>query len=164
MEKPRGFTIVEILVVCAVIGILFTIVSVAWALTLRESEDDTRFAEQQEWVSRFQTYRAQNGIYPDLPVNSRHCLGIDFPENQCGNSITATSASSNPALQALSKVGTLPEYQHRAVNGYVGPWVTYTPSNQINIYQSYHNGPCPSGTSHDTTFSEGVVCYITLAK
>lgn len=168
----RGFTVVEILVVTAVIGILFSIVTVAWSFTMRDGEDDTRYAEHQEWISRFETYRAQHSVYPNsasatnntTPLTGKYCLGTDFPDNRCGDGIVATSVSSNRVLQELSKVGTLPEYTHKKAKGYTGPWADYNQPTQIRIYQSYFSGPCPSGTSQDAAFTGGVVCYITLKK
>lgn len=169
----RGFTVVEILVVTAVIGILFGIVTVAWSFTLRDGEDDTRYAEHQEWVSRFATYRAQHNVYPNSasptantePLNGRYCLGTDFPDNQCGDGIAATPLGSNRVLQEISKVGTLPEYTHKKAGSYTGPWADYSQfpaTGQIRIYQAYFNSPCPSDTTHDAAFTGGTVCYIAL--
>lgn len=175
MQKMRGFTVVEILVVTAVLGILFAIVTVAWAFTLRDSEDDTRFAQHQEWISRFETYRTQNGVYPNsasatdntTPLDGEYCLGTDFPDNQCGDGIVATPVSANRVLEELSKVGTLPEYTNKKANSYTGPWADYTQfssTGQIRIYQSYSSDPCPSGTSRDANYTGGVVCYATITR
>lgn len=164
MTKSRGFTVVEILVICAVIGILFTIVTVTWNTVLRDSEDDTRLAEHNEWVGRFQTYRAQRAIFPDLPVGTNACLGRDFPENRCGNGINATAPQTAQLLDELGKIGSLPEYPRKKVNTYNGPWATYPTTTNIRVYHSYRNSTCPSGTVQDTAYSGGTVCYIELQK
>lgn len=158
----------------AVIGILFTIVTVAWSITLRQGEDDTRHAEQQEWVSRFETYQAQQGVYPNSSsatdntsqLSGRYCLGTNFPNNRCGNNdIPTDDASPNRVMQELRKVGTLPEYEHKLVRGRSGPWADYQTPAYIRVYQAYYNSQCPNGTTHDSTYSgEGAVCYVTLSK
>lgn len=167
MKKLPGFTVVEILIIIAVIGILFTIVTVAWSSTMRDSEDDTRHAEHQEWVSRFETYETQQGIYPDLASSSSgtsYCLGTKFAGNRCGANNIATNDAANPAINELGKVGTLPEYTHKDAHGRTGPWARYYTSS-IRVYHAYYNGTCPSGTTRDTTFTgEGAVCYVTLNK
>lgn len=177
MKKSRGFTIVEILIVIAVLGILFTIVSVAWITILRQGEDDTRYAEQQEWVSRFETYRGQHGVFPNsasatentTPLTGEYCLGTGFPGNRCkrvsgADSISTNDNAPNRVMQELAKVGTLPDYQRIAVGEYVGPWADYRTPTEIRVYQAYDSTPCPGDTTRDTALSEGVVCYITLRK
>lgn len=170
MKNVRGFTVVEIIVVCVVVGIIASIGTIAWNMTLQRGRDRTREGEQKEWVARFETYRNRFNVYPNsasttnnnTAITGYHCLGADFPSNQCGGGPMATTASNNRVMQELAKVGTLPEYSHTRVNGYVGPWADYTNTSRIRVYQSYE-GSCPTDTTN-ASISGAVVCYIDLSK
>lgn len=173
MHKSGGFTIVEIIIVCIVLGILVTIGTVSWAGSLVSGRDRTRNIEQQDWVKRYDTYRNRYNVYPNtsstgVALNARYCLGTAFPSNTCAGGSIATStndAAPNTVMTELTKVGTLPDYKHSLARGnYVGPWADYTTSTRIRIYQAYEGESCPAGTTIDTTYSGATVCYIELAK
>lgn len=174
MQKSSGFTVVEIIVVCIAIGILASVVVVGWAGTLTAGKDRNRASEQKEWATRFETYRNRFMVYPNsaddtgtTSLNSRYCLGTNFPSNNCagGGILTSTNDSSpNKLMQALAKVGSLPSYTHEAINGYTGPWADYTNSTRIRIYHSYLKSTCPDGTTKDTSFTGATICYIEFTK
>lgn len=174
MQKSSGFTVVEIIVVCIAIGILASIVVVGWSGTLISGKDHNRAAEQQEWASRFETYRNRYMVYPNAAddtgttaLSGRYCLGTGFPGNNCagGGILTATNDTSpSKLMQVLAKVGTLPSYTHETVNGYTGPWADYTTSTRIRIYHSYAESTCPARTTRDTSFTGATICYIELTK
>jgi len=50
MRKSAGFTVVELIVICVVLGILVSIGTVAWSATSNRSTDRTLAAEQQAWL------------------------------------------------------------------------------------------------------------------
>ena len=174
MQKMSGFTIVEIVVICAVIAILATVIGVGWSGTVASGRDRAHATEQKEWIGRYETFRQRFSVYPSAAdeanttaLAGRYCLGSGFAGNQCaGGSILtpATSTDNNKLLRDLAKVGTLPEYQHTAVNGYTGPWADYTNATRIRIYHSYIKSTCPDGTTKDTTITGANLCYIQLEK
>lgn len=172
MYKSGGFTIVEVLIVCIVIGILASIGIVSWGGSLTGGRDRTRLAEQQDWAKRFETYRNRYNVYPNAAsgggaLSGRYCLGTGFPTNSCAGASIATStndASPNDVMVELAKVGTTPDYKHQAARGgYVGPWADYTSSSRIRIQQAYEGTSCPSGTTQES-ITGATVCYIELAK
>lgn len=176
MRKTSGFTIVEIIIICAVVGILAGIIAVGWNGTLIAGRDRARNSEQQDWAKRFETYRQRFGTYPasnlasTTALTGTHCLGQGFPDSRCVRSSGVpytTENTSSDIMQLLAKVGTLPEYKHLpARGGYIGPWVSYiagTPGN-VRIYHAYEATDCPNGTTHDTSYSGGTVCYIQFTK
>ncbi len=173
MQKSSGFTIVEIIIVCIVVGILASVVIVGWSGALTSGRDRTRAAEQKDWAKRFETYRQRFSVYPASNVagtaalTGTHCLGVNFPSSRCINASGTNQNASSDIMQLLAKVGTLPDYQHTTTRGgYVGPWVSYiagTPGN-IRIYQAFEGASCPADTTQDTTYTGGTVCYIQFTK
>lgn len=173
MHKSGGFTIVEIIVVCIVLGILVTIGTVSWSSSLTAGRDRTREAEQREWAKRFETYRNRYGVYPNATsagaaLTTRYCLGTGFPSNSCAGGSIATStndASPNAVMTEIAKTGTIPEYKHQSARGnYVGPWADYTTSTRIRIYQAYEGTACPANTTQDSTLSGATACYVEFTK
>lgn len=185
MQKMSGFTIVEIIIVCVVLGILASVIGFGWNGTLVAGRDRMRETEQKDWARRFETYRQRFNAYPaanlagTAALTGSYCLGVDFPSNRCIRSTgtpfeTASTSSTSPSslpdiLQQLAKIGTLPEYKHVAGRGgFVGPWVQFisgTPGT-IRIYHAYESATCPGETTQDTNspYSGGTVCYIQFTK
>lgn len=171
MEKRAGFTVVEILIVCIVLGILVTIGTIGWSNTVEKSRDRTRETEQNAWAKSFETYRQRFVVYPHanasgVAIAGEHCLGTGFPGGRCKSSGSPIAENANSAImQELEKVGTLPSYPHeQPAGGYIGPWVNYNTTGEIRIYQSYTQASCPEGTVDDTSYTGATVCYIRLTK
>lgn len=171
MYKSGGFTIIEVIVVCIVIGILVGIGTIGWSSSLTAGRDRTREIEQQDWVKRFQTYKQRYNLYPSYTSDSsstaltgRYCLGTGFPSGQCGGaSTTATEATSAGLMTQLAKIGTLPEFKHTVARGYTGPWVDYSVATRIRIFQAYEGTNCPANTTN-AAVSGATICYVDLDK
>ncbi|MBP9669994.1 prepilin-type N-terminal cleavage/methylation domain-containing protein [Candidatus Woesebacteria bacterium] len=61
----KGFTLIELLVVIAIIGILITVGSVSYQKAVRLSRDSKRKTDLEQIRQALETYRAENGSYPD---------------------------------------------------------------------------------------------------
>lgn len=63
--KKNGFTLIEILIVVAIIGILSTMGLMAFQTSLRRSRDARRIAEIKSLQGAAEQYYADNNGYPD---------------------------------------------------------------------------------------------------
>lgn len=63
--QRRGFTIVELAVIIAVIGILVGIVAVSYRGIIADNDSEVARADAQKVASALQDYRSQKGVYPD---------------------------------------------------------------------------------------------------
>ncbi|MBM3714830.1 MAG: hypothetical protein FJW64_03680 [Actinobacteria bacterium] len=99
-----------------------------------EEDDAAATAQLQAWKTTFETYREQNGAFPELP-DGGYCLGTGYPVGTGGTANCRdyrgesfyTEEASAPLREALGTVGDLPTGIGQAVNGTVGPWVLYQP-------------------------------------
>lgn len=173
MHKSGGFTIVELIIVCIVIGILAGIVTAGWSASLVAGRDRTRQTEQQDWLKRFETYRQRYNLYPDTDDTGtvigagEYCLGTGFPSGRCKNISSGPSENATSILMTqLAKVGTFPDYKHSSINGYSGPWAQYVSGSpdSIRIYQIYESSDCPTNTTKDTSITGATACYVSLTK
>ena len=76
--RPRGFTIVELLIVIVVIGILAAITLVAFGSVQQKARDAGRITKLDRLVKGIEQYYVENGRYP--PID--HGLGT---ETTCGS-------------------------------------------------------------------------------
>ncbi len=91
----RGFSIVEVLVVIAVIGILAGIVLVALNTTRTRARDAIRKQDVRSIMTLLEAYRVTHGRYPI----SRDCqLGAAGPNLPSPNTQWCSSLGGNPAL------------------------------------------------------------------
>jgi prepilin-type N-terminal cleavage/methylation domain-containing protein len=61
----KGFTLIELLVVIAIIGILITVGAVSYQRAVRLSRDSKRKTDLEQIRQALETYRSEEGVYPD---------------------------------------------------------------------------------------------------
>lgn len=110
----RGFTIIELLVVIVVIGVLASVVAVAYSNTTQRTENQKTIAAANQAVKLMLIYKEQNnGNYPTYTADSYACIGTGYQDGVCidesvgPNGITGREdAGFNAALKAI---GGLPQ-------------------------------------------------------
>lgn len=160
-----GFTIVEILVVVATLGILVTIGLVGWGQMVKWSQNNARGGELDSWVNSFKLYHSRFAYYPLSTTPGSFCLGETFEGGRCGSN--SSFAQNATLMTELRKVGNIPQYDHPKITTsgttYVGPYVTYTGSGAAKIIGVFDRGDCPSGTTRESTSPAGLsYCSVTL--
>lgn len=63
--KKRGFTLIELLIVIVIIGLLASLVAPAMFSKVSSSQKKTAAAQMQMFETALDTYRLDNGDYPD---------------------------------------------------------------------------------------------------
>jgi prepilin-type N-terminal cleavage/methylation domain-containing protein len=166
----RGFTVVELLIVVAVIGVLVTISVVMFSSSQKRSQNVSKVAELKLWQKAFVQYKATNGSYPPGTDESGYCLGKNFPGNKCrdynGGSLY-TEAASQSLMTALSTYDPPQATPRVPVGGTVGPYAYYTSTN-ITLYAVLEGktaAECPPGSAYSwTDGTKLLLCSITLTK
>lgn len=118
MNRQSGFTIVEIVVVVAVIGILAAVSIVGYTQVQTKATANAALAASNSWLSILKNYKIRYGAYPTN--TGLICLsGVDGG-TPCiyknGAAVTAL-ANSTTVLNELRRIGQLPTYKN-------GPTVT----------------------------------------
>lgn len=95
MKKQKGFTLIEILIVVAIVAIIGTLAAVAVNSARSKQRDATRLANIRQMQSAFEDYFNENNQYPVgelLPIGDTSqsaCLGISGFHADCsGESAT----------------------------------------------------------------------------
>lgn len=126
-QKQTGFTIVELLIVVAVIAILASVTVVGFSGIQARSVNTARIAAARNAYQLVQAYAATNGGYPAIPENTVNpsyngaCIGTGWPTLQgqpvCWNIFTdggergvSTYLEIDSVNDALRTVGTLPSF------------------------------------------------------
>ncbi len=185
--RNSGFTIVELLIVIVVIGILAAIVIVSYNGITKSAQTSAITAEQRNWATLFDLYKAKNGTYP-LPaatpttgggpgtsVLDRYCLGTGFPQSSgvgycylavSGTIYSVAESTGTSLMTQLSTIGKPPTKTAKYVYGSVaGPTLRYVSSTDIRILSTYPPGTtCPSGMNQEYADSNRVDCYIPLSN
>lgn len=92
-KKPRGFTIVELLIVIVVIAVLAAIAVVAYNGIQARANDARRASDLRQVVKLIEAYNAENGSYP-----STGGLSVAYADNNCTNANPNKRADWVPGL------------------------------------------------------------------
>jgi prepilin-type N-terminal cleavage/methylation domain-containing protein len=180
-----GFTIVELLIVIIVIGILATIVIVAYNGVTKSAQQSAIYSEMKQWQKLFIAYKALNGAYPSpapggnpltdggpgASAVTNYCLGTGFPNGSClvdavGTAFSVDESRGAALISQLSTVGRLPTNSTKYVydTNVVGPYLQYGSMTTMFIWGVFPGGTtCPSDTTTNYTNANRVHCYITLS-
>lgn len=171
ISKRLGFTLVELMVVIAVIGILVSIATVSWITVVADTRDRVRETDTKQWQSTFDLYKGKYIVFPAMPTGDGTtppqarllCLG-EFANGYCvqftSSSTSAKINDNNSAslLTNIQKVGDLPLNQSEPINNkYVGPFVYIwqsTSGSTITVnakFLNFFETECPDGFTRETT-------------
>lgn len=110
-KKPRGFTIIELLIVIVIIAILAAVTLVAYSSIQQRANNVARIANANAAVKLLSAYVATYSTYPYV-ASSSSCLGNGFADSNthCWGIDSATPGTRNATLNdvELVKVGSLP--------------------------------------------------------
>lgn len=161
VQKQKGFTIVELLIVIVVIGILAAITIVAYNGAQTRADTVARQSEMMAWKKAFEIYRASEGTWPSgMAPNTFYCLGEGFPIGSGGVARCRDYASSTygyiesnnaTAMSQLKKLVDIPNSPKKPIHGTVGPYarIYSDGSETVEITQVFisANNQCPGGTN-----------------
>lgn len=176
-KTTSGFTIVELLIVIAVIAILSAIVLVTYNGVQKRARNADRYSQMQSWQKLFELYKSSYGTYPQV-ASGNYCLGTNFPagpdgQNRCRDSAMTDPnysylESNNAALMTeIKKVGSIPTNKPQRVNGdLVGPYVNYWGTG-MSFTQVFEGGPsdCPPGMNYSWDDGHGaLLCWLNIGS
>ena len=185
----KGFTLVELLIVIAVIGILAAVTIVGYNAVQKNALNAHKLSALTDWRDLMQIYAAKNNSqYPTASVDARdYCLGKDFKYNACWNvyDVYGTSgvAGSGPKpnepvayvnqqlLTQLESVGDLPDDSYCLIKWYcpegdmdgVGPMVSYRNGVPYKVWDFFF-GNCPAGLVADWTDGNASTCSLNIVR
>jgi type II secretion system protein G len=123
----RGFTLIEILVVVAIIGILSSVVLASLYTARIKANDVRRKSDLHQIVTALELYNTKNGSYPTT--------GATAPNNSATYSTQASGW-----LSALVADGDLPGAPKDPVNVDKGPWCWSSATGKNTIYTYASDG------------------------
>lgn len=145
----RAFTLPELIIVIAVLGILSGIAIVSWGAVVNWSNDRAREADTRQWVNTFELYKSRYAVWPALPADDTtavaYCLGTfptdssktdTYTNGRCinyagttafnglvGNYVASSGTSFNSFKTEVEKVGKFPENGGKKNGNFAGPFV-----------------------------------------
>lgn len=104
VQSVAGFTLVEVLIVIAIIAVLATLGAVFYYNFQKNARDSRRKAEVRAMRNALEIYFQQNGNYPQLEAQS--CRADIAGSGDCDNPSGSTVLFNNPAWTATVGGGT----------------------------------------------------------
>ncbi len=102
--RPNGFTLIELMVVVAIIGLLSSIVLVSLSTARSKGRDARRFADTQSIQQAVELYFAYSQVYP----NCARTTGGAFPGDPSGTYANTNTGSANSMICLATKL--VPKY------------------------------------------------------
>lgn len=125
-QNKYGFTIVELLVVIVVIGVLASIVTVAYSGISTRTENNKTISAVNQAVKLLLAYKElNNGNYPTGTPGKYSCIGTGYLGGECYShpTIGVAGVESTTFNTSLASVGTIPNASTKNLtmsnNGYV---------------------------------------------
>lgn len=106
MKKQRGFTLVELLIVTAIIAVLATIVTPAALSAIEKSKATAALADIRAYQTATLTYYVSEGAYPDQDDLEKEMskLGVKNENPWGGTYVLATDADGTKTTLTVSSV------------------------------------------------------------
>jgi prepilin-type N-terminal cleavage/methylation domain-containing protein len=169
MNKMRGFTIVELVVVIAIVGVLAAVTIIGYQNIQRSSANSATIGEVNTWMSLISQYKARYGSVPSFSVPyatyqqatsngassmALLCLSSSLSGESCRDDVLklVTNGGSyidaTPFFNEIRKIGQLPETKSREI-------LNITVSGQQYVIRGVSvavgtTSPCPSGSANCT--------------
>lgn len=167
-KNINGFTVVEVMLVVAVVVILSTIGIVAYQGTVKRSRNATKLTEIKEWQKSFIQYKStHNGKYPAM-ADGGYCLGVSFTNGRCNEYDSGTNfyteIDSVNLMNELYSYDPPTNYPRIPVNELNGPYAVFSDGSvQLVTIMEGDANDCPDGTHYLNDDGKGAVrCHITL--
>lgn len=181
----KGFTIVELLIVIVIIGILASLVIVAYNGIQQRTNNTTTLTAVAAHIKALRQYAVDNGTWPPNSVSHYPCVGDQYNTGGCGQlpgTCMIAGASCNTAMNTQYNTDirpyygngdiTTPSLQEITYSGtqYRGAWAHATSvSGSISVrYFLAGNESCgsPAGITASKSYgdSTGSVCLATIAS
>lgn len=175
--KGSGFTIIELLVVLAVILIIASLVIVSLEESRQKSRNAARATQINEYQKAFNLYWTDTGHYPcagNCPSGNniqRSCLGDYAPAGYANNSGTCWNGQEERTAFAATFIpeymAQMPEAETRTfgTNGYTG--ILYSVTNggrsySIQYYMEGNDRPCILDNAVATDSGPDTLCTLTV--
>ncbi|MEZ4180110.1 MAG: type II secretion system protein [Candidatus Doudnabacteria bacterium] len=134
-QNQKGFTLIELMVIIAIIGLLSSVITVALSRARIKGRDSKRLADTRQIITALQAYNSSYGDWPGT-YNQWYCLAPNTEANCYSNlygPITSTMETQfSEFITTFPKYG-VPAgntyydryiYKYGAVSGKTGGWIS----------------------------------------
>ncbi|HEY4511013.1 MAG TPA: type II secretion system protein [Candidatus Paceibacterota bacterium] len=102
-REASGFTIIELLVVVAIISLLSSVVLVSLSSSRLKARNAERVAQVGEYIKAFEQFQINARSYPGGAIaQSRYCLG-DRPQGTCYGGLYSENSQLNSEIERFIK-------------------------------------------------------------
>ena len=172
-DHEKGFTLVELLIVIAIVGILGSIVLVTLSDSREKGRNAARITQIQEYRKAFELYYSDFGYYPRVEgsASAIMCLG-DYGDDACWlngtsvNELSAIAEALNPNYMRNLPAGEAVNFGQSGSNYYEGmtyQYQNYGAGYTIQYFMEGANQSCQLPGANGTDVSGDTLCTFTFS-
>lgn len=159
MKFKYGFTLIELIIAIAVIGVVFSVAVTSYTATQKNSRNNRRRADLELIRQALEAYKSENGAYPqEFSCDSSIGIALNGAQCDCHGALVWPATCDNQPTGGTTWSTTFSGYTSLLYTSLVPTYIRELPIDPINNKTYYYSYEPNCSTSQETKCGNQVTC------